>query len=208
MKSHEFIDESRRPSPGFINSQVNKKLWKKVGSGTDVSVWQHINDSDTVVKIVGGGKMPVWKDGTAVIMFANFCVDHAATNKHLPKVLAINTDDPEVCQIRVERLLPLPGDSNNMGYHLEQLAKLVSIGYYGNADYVAQLKNNVQEEMNELGLDNTNSLSDLISTIRLVVDSAGSYAKKFGIAKPLFDVHSDNWMMRPDRTIVLSDPWH
>jgi len=207
MKSHEFINEGERPPPGFINKQVNKKLWKRIGSGADVSVWQHIADPDTVVKIVGGGKMPTWQHGSGVKMYAKFCVDHANKSKHFPKVLDINNDDPEVCQIRVEKLLPLPGISDSLGHFLKELAEHVKNDYWGNTKHNEYIVNRVQKEMDKLGLSEFNTIDDIMKAVKLLVDSTLTYAKQFNHS-PLFDVHSANWMMRSDRTIVLSDPWH
>lgn len=203
MKSHEFITDDKRPSPDFINSQVDKQQWEKLGHGADVSVWQHIADPNTVVKIVGGGRAWDSSGGMGVILYAKFCIDNEDTNKHFLRVLDINDDDPKVCQIRVERLLPLP--NNAIGDALQSLSE--AIDYNLNQNTVREYAEEVELRLTKDGISKNNQVTDIIAAIIEVNNSRYDYAKQFKTNVPLLDLHDANWMMRPNGTIVISDPW-
>ena len=204
MKSHEFIFDDTRPSPKFINSQVDTNQWKQLGSGADVSVWQHIADRDTVVKIVGGGRSYGNNSGTGSVLYAKFCDDYGDENKHFLRVLDINDDDPMVCQIRVERLIPLP-EENNLGDALHSLSD--AIEYNLQHQLVEEYASEVEDRLVADGLSRYNRVVDIVNAVRKLCNERRDYARQFKVDAPTIDLHEANWMMRPDGTIVISDPW-
>jgi len=203
MRSHEFINEDKRPSPEFINRQVDTQQWKKLGDGADVSVWAHIADPDTAVKIVGGGRNS-HDLGSGSILYAKFCVDNSDLNKHFLKVLDINNDDPMVCQIRVERLLPLP-EENSLGDALHSLSD--AIEYNLQQHIVVEYAEEVVSRLEADGLARYNDVNEIVDAVKMLVDERYDYARRFRFGVPTIDLHEANWMMRPNGTIVISDPW-
>ena len=194
MRAKEFINEIR-PSSAFINDIVDKKVWTNVGKGCDVSVWHNPSEPDTIVKITGGGFTSGPDAGVGQIEFANFCLNNAKHNPHYPKVLAINNDDPDICQIKMERLVSLP--NYDLGDMLLDLAN--SMDGYMKQDEIEYLHQYIFKELRRLYMHRQNDIEDIIGALKFL-----------DLNKPAdltTDLHPNNWMMRPNGTIVISDPW-
>jgi len=207
MKINEIIAEDV-PS-AFINSEIKKdKQWKKMGSGVTASVWRHMEDPTTVVKVVGGGMMnsrPSYRSGA--IAFVHFCVDHGHESPHFPIIHGINVDDDDVVQIRLETLLPIVNYDIATG-----CANIASdVKEYGVKDYRCVDSMNSLDRL--LHHENTqmrghNSAASIAEACDILVKNAPHYAKAYKLEVLRLDLHFGNWMMRGDNTIVAADPWY
>ena len=199
MRSTEFISELDNR---FVNSQVDTSSWKQLGQGCTASVWQHINDPDTVVKLVGGGYDSVTQEEkSATIAFVKFCVDHGYESKHFPIIHGINVDDPEVIQIRLEGLLPFNGD---LGYALEMISPNLIKGR--KAYVVSSLTEALYYTSKAIQQNNT--AESLVSAVEMLLRYVPVYSKIFKCRNLKVDLHAENWMRRSDGTIVAVDPWY
>jgi hypothetical protein len=209
MKASEFTNEEildEVPS-AFVNKVVDRNQWKSpTGSkeppkGQTASIWQHMADPNTVVKVVGGGEMKEVKakHRRAAVAFVEFLVQFGKTSPHLPVVHGINADDPEVVQIRMETLYPFDKKTGReLPYLLEQLADYPDNEYW---------RNDVQRELKKVGLSEKNSAESLAACIILLRDNATKYAKKYKVKEFVLDLHEFNWMLSKDGVIVAADPW-
>ena len=188
----------------FVNSQVDKSQWKRKGIGQTASVWQHMEDPDTVVKLVGGGKERYLKPGqkNSSIAFAHFCVDHGHESKHLPIILGLNVDDPQVVQIRIERLFSIP---RQVGFALNNFAHRAKNIYVDPSDDVDRLNTILLEYK----MRKNNDADDIRKMIKMLVMYAFEYSQRFDVPRNItVDLHEGNWMKRADGTIVAVDPWY
>jgi hypothetical protein len=209
----------------YVNAAIKKdRKWKHLGGGYTASVWQHLDDPSTVVKVLGGGdanwEAELYGEGgprvgrahrAQAIAFVHFCVDQGHRSKHLPIIHGINIDDNAVVQIKVERLKELPHKrlKGYMGLHKELSGLADSIKWASGGR--AALKTYVEDFDNALeayGLSHNNKAVDIINTIYLLVKAAPVYAKAHGLDYIRVDLHSENWLMRADGTIVAADPWY
>lgn len=208
MRANEFTAREivNELDPYFVNQQVNKQDWKILGQGLTASVWQHMMDPDVVVKLVGGGDEPATTDKvlTGSIAFVDFLVHYGYKSKHLPIVYGINVDDPDIVQIKIERLLQLP-------YEVARALSTVASVIKYSRTHESQREDNeyLQKELIRNRLTKTNNVNDITDTIRLLFNKeiVSAYKNKYGLAKIQLDLHSGNWLMRPDKTIVAADPW-
>ncbi len=211
VESLEAIGE-KAPSPGFVNGSVNKKEWKQLGKGMAGSVWAHISDPHTVVKIVGGGCDPVTpEEKQGAIAFVHFCVDHGTESIHFPIIHAINLDDSDIVQIRIERLKELP--SYALAAQLSDLNGVLSGNYFNRKMVSVQKK--IKSSMDKLdaliqkhGLAHINSAQSILNALLILEANGPHYAQGYGVDDFELDLHADNWMMRPDGTIIAVDPWY
>jgi len=199
LKEFTQIDEL---APKFVNKVVDKSQWKRKGSGMAATVWQHMMDPHTVVKLVGGGDAPASPNELkTAIAFVQFCVEHGHENKHFPIIHGINVDDPEVVQIRIEALFKIKDDA--VGRHLAYLADSLYWGWGKNA--VSNLNLHLRNSI----YGKSNTAEDILVACKLLTKWAPKYQKlyKLPIDKEL-DLHEDNWMARADGTLVAVDPWY
>lgn len=187
----------------FVNSQVNTKEWKRLGQGLTATVWQHANDPDTVVKLVGGG-MDDLRPGekATALAFVNFCLVHGKKSKHFPKILQMNIEDPEVIQIRLEKLNPIAGAG--LKGRLEYMASELKYGD-GRESLVG-----IERILNQYGgvIRANNTAQSLIDATKMLIKYAGIYGDKFQVKRMMVDLHGANWMLRPNGVIVAVDPWY
>jgi len=210
MRASDFTNEEQLteiPS-SFVNKVVDKTQWGAPGTGhktppkgQTASVWQHMSDPTTVVKLVGGGAMKNLKDKhkQAAIAFVDFLVHHGKESQHLPIVHGINVDDPEVVQIKVEALKPFKG------YRYEQLAG--SLADLADVPTSPRYQDLVNEHLKGLGLHKKNSAAGIVKCVMLLNKYAKEYSDKYNLDKFVLDLHEGNWMVTNDGVIVAVDPW-
>jgi len=206
MKSTEFIQTDEDIAPAFVNQTISAtNQWQRKGKGETASVWQHINDPHTVVKVIGGGSSPLRQlDRDAAIAFYHFCVDHGHESPHFPRVVEINIDDPEVVQIRIEALRPLP--SEQVGESLEWLCEtMIDVRHVDNCEDDID---DLQIELKKSKMSAKNSAINIALAMQILLQHAPSYERAHNVKELYMDLHSHNWMMRPDGTIVAADPWY
>ena len=204
MRAKDFLTEL---TSAFVNKTVNKSEWAppdkkdKVAKGSTASVWQHIEDPNTVVKLIGGGKYKAkqhHKDSS--IAFVNFLVDHGKESKHLPIVHGINVDDNEVVQIKIEKLYPLPKEVGDYLYSL-------SVWAGAKGSQPNYIKKELKRALTKFSLDKNNSVSDIEQTIILLDKARREYKDKYNLPTLYLDLHEDNWLQTKDGIIVAADPW-
>jgi len=149
MRINEVITTDEDVDPRFVNSEIKKTAWQEVGQGATASVWQHMDEPTTVVKVVGGGEEEMTEETrNTAIAFVHFCVDHGHESSHFPIIHGINVDDEDVVQIRIERLSSLPGGT--VGSMLADLADAVE--YHGITNriipYITRLDKCLQQHEN------------------------------------------------------------
>ena len=203
--------KTNAPSSKFVNKQIDKKVWSKKGSGATGSVWEHMDDPNTVVKVIGGGGYSTINHGIrdGAIAFVHFCVDHGYRSKHFPIIHGINVDDPLIVQIRMEKLFPIGYTS--VADELEALCEEVR---YCKA-YTVSIKEpdiqyairNLDNALDLYGLNKMNNGSGIAEATAMLQNFSGEYSGKHHGIKLVLDLHAGNWMQRADGTIVAMDPW-
>ena len=192
--------------PSFVNQQASKQSWKMVGRGYTSSVWDHFGDPDTVVKVVGGGHANSHltdEHRLSTLAFIHCCVDHGKTNKHLPIILGMNDEDGEILQVRMEKLLPLP-DNSETGALRRALGELDrALNSQGWREPILQ---ELEQALQDEGLARYQSAEDLINVVAELTEFARHYGPLHDIQLTI-DLHGDNWMLHPNGTIVAVDPW-
>lgn len=208
-----FITEDEKLDeldPGFVNDQIVKQrqpfkhqqAWERKGRGATASVWQHYSDPHTVVKVVGGGDYESFRTEREVTLaFVHFLVDHGHQSKHFPIVHGINIDDHEVLQVRIEKLVPLP----------DPIASVLG-GFRWNTDSGKHLRTVAAKLKTVLvhypKLNAQNQVEDIVAAVSLLDRAKPVYAQAHGLNDVTLDLHSGNWLARPDGTIVAADPWY
>jgi len=191
--------------PAFVNQQAQKQNWKMLGRGYTSSVWEHFSDPDNVVKLVGGGhaRKDTDEHRIATLAFVHCCVDHGKQNKHLPIILGINVDDEEVLQVRMERLQPLP-DNSETGALRRALSELErALNSQGWREPILQ---ELEQALQDEGLARYQTAEELLNVVADLTKLARHYGQLHDTTLSI-DLHGDNWMMHPDGTIVAVDPW-
>jgi hypothetical protein len=210
MKICEVVQHIEELSPAFVNQQAEKQKWQMQGRGFTSSVWSHFSDPDTVVKLVGGGthNPTDFHDQTnehriVTLAFIHCCVDHGKKNKHLPNILGINVDDEEVLQVRMERLLPLPDNSETgaLGRALGELDRAVN-----SQGWREPILQELEQALQDEGLDRYQDAEELFNVVVDLNELKFHYGKLHRVNLSV-DLHSNNWMMHPNGTIVAVDPW-
>ena len=206
MKSTEFIQTDEDINAAFVNQTISAtKQWKRKGKGYTASVWQHIDDPHTVVKVIGGGTQPLRpEDRAAAIAFYHFCVDHGNKSPHFPRVLEINTDDPEVVQLRIEALHPIRYET--VKERLEWLAD--DMRERQSIERCSDGIRSLDESLSIANMDGKNDGTSIAFAMEMLLEYAAAYEKAHNVKELFMDLHEDNWMMRPDGTIVAADPWY
>lgn len=216
MRANEFIPEEivDELAPKFVNKTIKKQgTWKsptgkkKPPRGLTASVWQHMAEPDTVVKVVGGGRRAMLpSDKAATIAFVNFLVDYGKSSPHFPICYGVQTDmsDPEEpVQVRLEKLLPLPLSGRIVGWELESIAE-----FPGSSDAIRDLQRALNGSIvNGVSLGEINNAQNIANAVRLLNKKAPYYQRKYKLQELFNDLHSDNWMLTPKGVVVMSDPW-
>ena len=191
-------------SPDVVNKTIQKTgagKWvapggaKKVPKGATGSVWQHLDDPDKVVKVVGGGWHEAKKHTLdSTVAFVDFLVHNGYKSPHLPIVHGIDVGK-EVVQVRMETLQEL---NIKMGRELGNLS----------SDMFKPLsRNDFNNLLKQQGLSERNSYDSIVECIKLLNTARIAYGKKYGLRISL-DLHGGNWLLRRDGTIVAADPWY
>lgn len=197
-------------APDYVNRQINRQLrpdtkkqvWEPMGTGATASVWQHYQEPDTVVKVVGGGDYEAQGGYRNITLaFIHFLVDHGHTSKHYPIVHGINIDDAEVLQIRMERLVPIT--NSYVSSALATLAKAVTDQFA-----ITRPKQILYQELKASGLLYKNNVNEITSAIRFLNKALPVYKDAHNISEGWLDLHGGNWLMRPNGVIVAADPWY
>jgi len=191
-------------------AQVNKTI-KKTGDGKWVapgggkiipigatgSVWQHLDDPDKVVKVVGGGRWRAEKHHLdSTVAFVDFLVHNGYKSPHFPIVHGIDVG-ADVVQVRVERLYPINRD---VGWLLDEMSD----------GFIGPTKVREYDRLVKRGdIDpNKNSFESIKKCIKLLNDARSEYKNKYKLPNLILDLHSGNWLQRSDGTIVAADPWY
>jgi hypothetical protein len=205
-------------SPDEVNNTIQQTgagKWvppggaKKVPKGATGSVWQHLDDPDKVVKVVGGGRNAAKKHHLdSTVAFVDFLVHNGYKSTHLPIVHGIDVGS-DVVQVRMERLYPI---NTKLGDLLYDMSYLVSTGW-SLSDNRLTGKNNMTTRFNDLvkkgKIDpNKNSVESIEKCIELLDNSIDTYKNKYKLPNLSLDLHSGNWLQRSDGTIVAADPWY
>ena len=185
-----------------VNGSIDNKKWALLGSGAQSTVWNDLmaDNSDSVVKVSGGGTLGTDQDTD--LAFIHFLIDHGRTNKHLPIIIDINTDDVRVVQIKMEKLVKLPGVIPKL---LERLHDAVVYGTSTAVKAAAAILKKSPRFKEKLAAKN--DVEDIIKTIELLNKNTRKYGKMYKSHDIVMDLHTANWLMRPDGTIVAADPW-
>jgi len=185
---------------------------KKVPKGATGSVWQHLDDPDKVVKVVGGGRNAAKKHHLdSTVAFVDFLVHNGYKSTHLPIVHGIDVGS-DVVQVRMERLYPI---NPKLGDLLYDMAYLVGAGYslLNNDYYYNNYTPSIVTRFDRLvkkGIINKdkNSVESIEKCIELLDNSIDTYKNKYKLPNLILDLHSGNWLQRSDGTIVAADPWY
>jgi hypothetical protein len=165
-------------------------------------VWNHFSDPDTVVKVVGGGFGGSDKGvHKASLAFVHFCVDHGYKSKHFPVIHGIDVDAEEVLQIRIERLYPLNNDY--LANVLWDVANSVKCEGHG----LGYESNRLEQVLLDSKLTGANTVSGILEATTFLYKAAQVYADAHNLTEIILDLHSENWLMRADGTIIAADPW-
>ena len=209
MRATEFILEDielDEISPALVNKTIQKTgagKWvapggaKQVPKGATGSVWQHLDDPDKVVKVVGGGRRAALKHHLdSTVAFVDFLVHNGYKSPHLPIIHGIDVGK-DVVQVRMERLQPI---NEYLGLLLEDMTyrpitpKMMK-------EYDRLVKRGVIDP-------NKNSIESIKKCIRLLDAARSEYKNKYNLPNLSIDLHSGNWLKRSDGTIVAADPWY
>jgi len=209
MRATEFIIENielDELSPAFVNKTIQQTgagKWVSPGGGKIIpkgatgSVWQHLDDPDKVVKVVGGGRNAAKKHHLdSTVAFVDFLVHNGYKSPHLPIVHGIDVG-ADVVQVRMERLYPINTD---LGYLLEDMVYR-TITPRMTREYDRLVKRGVIDP-------NKNSIESIKKCIKLLDAARSEYKNKYNLPNLSIDLHSGNWLKRSDGTIVAADPWY
>jgi hypothetical protein len=210
MRATEFIIENielDEISPAAVNktiTQTGAGKWVAPGGGKIIpkgatgSVWQHLDDPDKVVKVVGGGRNAAKKHHLdSTVAFVDFLVHTGYKSTHLPIVHGIDVGD-DVVQVRMERLYPI--NSQELRWLLEDMS-------------LKPFNKKMVEEYDRLvrrGVinPNKNSIESIRKCIMLLDAALDKYKKQYKLPDLMLDLHEGNWLQRSDGTIVAADPWY
>jgi len=215
MRAKEFIIENielDELSPAVVNKTIQQTgagKWvppggaKKVPKGVTGSVWQHLDDTDKVVKVVGGGRLAAKKHHLdSTVAFVDFLVHNGYKSKHLPIVHGIDVGK-DVVQVRMERLQPIDpylGDLlDSMTNYYAFVRKPIT------PKMMKQYDNLVEKGVID---PNKNSIESIKKCIELLNAARSEYKNKYKLPSLALDLHGGNWLQRPDGTIIAADPWY
>jgi hypothetical protein len=209
-----FDTELTELAPDYVNQVIkqqsqgkfkNLRAWDKLGQGATASVWQHYQEPDTVVKVVGGGDYEAQGGYRNITLaFIHFLVDHGHTSKHYPIVHGINIDDAEVLQIRMEKLLPISSGDVRSG--LSRLANAVTGGAALTKSKIELLS--AMKYSGIQGMKENNNVDEIVEAIKYLSKALPVYLEAHNINEGWIDLHGGNWLMRPNGTIIAADPWY
>lgn len=209
MRATEFVIENialDELSPAFVNKTIQQKgagKWvppsgkQNIPKGATGSVWQHLDDPDKVVKVVGGGRYAAKKHHLdSTVAFVDFLVHNGYKSKHLPIVHGIDVGK-DVVQVRMERLQPIDpylGDLlDDMSYR--------PMNSRMTREYDRLVKRGAIDP-------NKNSIESIKKCIELLNAARSEYKNKYKLPSLSLDLHGGNWLQRSDGTIVAADPWY
>jgi len=205
-ESYDGDEELYELSPAFVNKTIQQKgagKWVSPGGGKIIpkgatgSVWQHLDDPDKVVKVVGGGRNAAKKHHLdSTIAFVDFLVHNGYKSKHLPIVHGIDVGK-DVVQVRMERLHPINSD---LGYLLDDMSYR-PMNPRMTREYDRLVKRGAIDP-------NKNSIESIKKCIELLNAGRSEYKNKYKLPSLSLDLHGGNWLQRPDGTIVAADPWY
>jgi hypothetical protein len=209
MRATEFIIEAielDELSPAVVNKTIQQTgagKWvapggaKQVPRGATGSVWQHLDDPNKVVKVVGGGRYTAKKHHLdSTVAFVDFLVHNGYKSTHLPIIHGIDVGK-DVVQVRMERLQPI---DEYLGLLLEDMVYR-PMGPRMTREYDRLVKRGVIDP-------NKNSIESIKKCIRLLDTARSEYRNKYKLPNLALDLHSGNWLQRSDGTIVAADPWY
>lgn len=210
-ETQEIVTELK---PDFVRNEIvrqrqaggHNQAWKFKGSGATASVWEHYSDPTTVVKVVGAGNFQSYEtERNVTLAFVHFLVDHGHQSPHFPIVHGINIDDSEVLQVRMENLKEI----DDMLGSSQLLTRLYRISeYIRNGSDISQLTLDLWKDLMYADLIEKNSAESLVSAMQLLNRALPVYAKAHNLKDAGLDLHSGNWLLRADGTIVAVDPWY
>ncbi len=211
MKLIDLLME-KSPSAHYIRTTIRNsdKNWKDIGSGASASVWINKLDPDVAFKVIGGGDYDLNElnksEKMCALAFVDFCVHEGTAahpadvwRDHYPNILGINTDDPDVLQIKMETLKSIRPEK--VVYDLDYLSRAVQRG-----ETIEDIIEDNEALVKFIKKNKVNTMENLYKAVKHLIDSQGKYGKRHGI-KLKMDLHGGNWLQRADGTIVAVDPW-
>lgn len=214
MRADEFTAEMAGSVQAGVRKVLQNKGYKYLGSGIDKQAWLE-PDTGQVLIIFGyrKGVEGFSPDQHMFVDWINYCNKHK-NNPHLPKFSGFESfqfQGKTYIQARMESLQELPAKVGYLVMHIEEAIGRISRGNYDNAlamitSWAALSSRN----------DRTFELYDIEKSIELLggPEKARGLLKtvhdvrKLGFKKKLsIDLHRGNYMLRPDGTIVVNDPF-
>lgn len=198
--------------------------YKKIGSGTDATVWAPKDGSDFVIKFVvstddGEIAEEVFNE------FYEYCKSHKS-NPHLPKFHEKNQveiDGTNYLQIDMERLIPIKDPFiEAVVYHFSDYASddltwkevCSNLGSEESADKSEETWQTYKTRNSDVSRIARISSKKMVARF---IDEQDQHKKLYETMKKLFkigmkksffwDLHTANLMQRPNGDIVIIDPW-
>lgn len=202
----EIIDEWSTTHPG-IRQELENQGYKFLGAGMDQQAYlepgtgQVLKIFGTQSATLGSGGSKLSKDQKMFVYWANFCTEHS-DNKFLPRFSGFERfiyDHHTYFQIRMEKLEHLHNQVGRVLWDLScfirrndelEIPQLMTHFSTAHDLYYRQILNYMDPM----------ELADLASTIRTLFEIGSDRGWTL-------DLHEQNYMVRPDNTIVIVDPW-
>lgn len=202
-----------------ISQALAKKGYKYLGGGIDKQAYLEPNGQVYIVFGYRKGFEDFSPDQRMFIDWINYCNRHQ-DNQHLPRFSAFETfqfQGKNYIQARMETLQELPKTVGTLVGQIDQVTKQIGQGNFKSAyekiksyaefasaedyyapDYNPQYFEDIQEVIDLLG--GPRQADGLLKTVYEV----SRFARKHNFT---VDLHSGNYMQRPDGTIVVNDPF-
>lgn len=214
-----YLEEMAGEIHGGIRKALMAKGYKYLGGGIDKQAYLEPNGQVYIVFGYRKGVDDFSPDQRMFINWINYCNRHQ-DNPHLPRFSAFESfkfQGKNYIQARMETLQELPKTVGTLVGQIDQVTKQIGRGNFKSAyekiksyaefasaedyyapDYNPQYFEDVQEVVNLLG--GPQQADGLLKTVYEV----SRFARKHNFT---VDLHSGNYMQRPDGTIVVNDPF-
>lgn len=219
MRAHDFTTEMAGSIHVGISQALAKKGYKYLGGGIDKQAYLEPNGQVYIVFGYRKGVEDFSPDQRMFINWINYCNRHQ-DNPHLPRFSAFETfqfQGKNYIQARMETLQELPKTVGTLVGQIDQVTKQIGRGNFESAykkikayaefasaedyyapDYNPQYFEDIQEVIDLLG--GPQQADGLLKTVYEV----SRFARRNNFT---VDLHSGNYMQRPDGTIVVNDPF-
>ena len=218
-KFEEALDEMAGSIHVGISQALAKKGYKYLGGGIDKQAYLEPNGQVYIVFGYRKGVDDFSPDQRMFINWIDYCNRHQ-DNAHLPRFSAFETfkfQGKNYIQARMETLQELPKTVGTLVGQIDQVTKQIGQGNFKSA--YKKIKSYA-----EFAIADDYYASDYnpqyFEDIKEVVDLLGGPERADGLLKTVYevsrfarkhnftvDLHSGNYMQRPDGTIVVNDPF-